>query len=364
MSRAAVASAIFLALAALLPAARADDVYLRTDKDKPAYTGTIKQESPLGIKLKTAKAELDIPADDIRDILYTIEPTAVMVNQYRPGTKAEQAALVATDKMVRAKLLKEALQFYTQTLKMMKADQPSAQRHLEYKLALLRWQMAQESGQQDAVNQATAGLADFRKKNPDAWQTGQCLKMLALLYQQRKQWPEAEDTLKELAQSSGAGEYRLDAELGVFDALTQQGRYADAQAGLQALAAKQPKGSVANLRARLVLAESLAHAKKFDEARKIAADVLAETKDKILRGRAYNTLGICDVLAGQWREASWNFLWVDLIYNQDKGERARALYYLAIAFEEMGDPDRAREWRSALAATMYQGTRYQAWARQ
>jgi uncharacterized protein HemY len=129
---------------------------------------------------------------------------------------------------------------------------------------------------------------------------------------------------------------------------------------------KQPKDSPANLRIRIALVECLGYGDKKDlaEARKLAADVLNETKDKTLRAQAYNAMGVSYAKNKLWREASWEFLWVDMIYNQDKKVHAKALYYLVIVFENLGEVDRAREWRTMLDSNVYVGTHYQHWARQ
>jgi hypothetical protein len=351
-------------LALILPAAaaRADDVFLQRAKDKPSHQGTVKQESPAVVTLARDKGSLEIPAEQIRDIVYDIEPVVVRVNKYRPALKAEHDAEAAASPQARAKLYQEAVRLYEETLQGLKEGQPFARRHLEFKLALARWRLAEKAADPKALSKAFAGLAEFRGKNADGWQIGMCLQLLARWHLERKEWGKAESLLWELAKSAVALDLRQQAEVAALDLLARQGKHADAEVKLRALIAKHAKGSPPNQAARIGLVECLGYAKKLDEAHTVAEEVLNETKDKQLRARAYNALGVCYVINEKWSEASWEFLWVDLIYNQDRAEHARALYYLAKVFEELGEGDRARDYRSALQAGAYAGTLHQRWA--
>jgi hypothetical protein len=59
----------------------------------------------------------------------------------------------------------------------------------------------------------------------------------------------------------------------------------------------------------------------------------------------------------------WEFLWVDAVFNQDKAQHAKALYYLWQTFDKRGeasDPDRAQQCRDALINDrQFNGTEYQ-----
>jgi TolA-binding protein len=357
-----------LVLLATATAARADDdVFLvkSKDKDKPGYKGVIKQESPLGIKIVTGKGMVDIPADQIRDVIYEVAPTSVMVGKYKPAIAKEQEAHAAKDPKVRAKLHEEAIKLFEETIQALKGEFPFALRHLDYKIAQARWQIAQDTGQAALFDKAFASLAEFRKKHPQGWQIGPCLNMLALWHLERKEWSQAEQILWEVSGSSLPEESRKEAELLALEMMSRQPpKQKEALGLLEVLEDKYPKGSKAQLGVRIARAECLGYGKELGKARAVVTAVLNETQDKTLRARAYNAMGVCYVLGQKWKEASWEFLWVDLIYNQDKAEHAKALYYLIKVFEELGEPDRVREWRLALEGNSYAGTLYQRWARQ
>ena len=76
--------------------------------------------------------------------------------------------------------------------------------------------------------------------------------------------------------------------------------------------------------------------------------IIAKTTDKDLKALAYNALGDCYRLNSQPKEALWPYLWVDVIYHQDRQEHAKAMAALAKLFEELGDAPRAKEYKDKL----------------
>src|SRR5262249_54759497 len=119
---------------------------------------------------------------------------------------------------------------------------------------------------------------------------------------------------------------------------------------VQALAAKLPKDSKFQGRAKVAEAECLAAAKKDAPAIALLRQVIKEANDKNVKALAYNTLGQCLYNGEHLKEARWEFLWVDVVYNQDKAEHAKALYYLAKIFDKLDEKDRAQECRDALVS--------------
>jgi hypothetical protein len=87
---------------------------------------------------------------------------------------------------------------------------------------------------------------------------------------------------------------------------------------------------------------------------------LAGTSDNLVRAVAHNTLGEYYLRGKQEEEAFWQFLRVDVLYNQDKAEHAKALYHLSKLFDRpRNDPARARECRDRLLDKQFAGTEYQ-----
>src|SRR5437763_16249721 len=87
----------------------------------------------------------------------------------------------------------------------------------------------------------------------------------------------------------------------------------------------------------------------------VAAKLQAITEDKgrepYLKALAYNVLGDCYQAAGQKREALWSYLWVDVVYNQDKQEHVKALDRLVRLFTELKDDARAKYYEDRLRRT-------------
>jgi tetratricopeptide (TPR) repeat protein len=334
-----------------------EDIFTRASKDKYAYRGFIIAESPRSIRLKGKKD--DIPADQIEDIVFPVLPLAeVRLKLYRPAMTAEKLANTTKKEGERPKALAEALAKYEEALPLLKEGQPRAQAHIEYKIANLLYVQAREGLDKAALTKAAAKLKEFAGKHDKAWQLARVLKMLAEAQFDLEQYAEAEQTYQQLARADVPDPVRQDAEVQALLVTMRAGKYDAAADKLRGLISKLPKGTE-KLRAQLALGECLAMGKKVPEAKKELKAVLDETKDKLLRGQAYNTMGLCYWLNEQWQDARWEFLWVDTIYNQDKNQHAKALYYLQDIFARLGDGDRARECRQALRSEQFAGTEFQ-----
>ena len=83
-------------------------------------------------------------------------------------------------------------------------------------------------------------------------------------------------------------------------------------------------------------------------------------RNREVKAVGHNTLGYCLYSQGQAKEALWEFLWVDVVYNQDRAEHAKALYHLWKIFSEQGNAERAQECREMLLNDrQFTGTEYQ-----
>ena len=323
---------------------------------------TIKQETARGLVVLGAKKP--IPAEDIVDIEYELLPIDIRTGVYRTARKEEDASNnPKLSEAERKANLGKALEGYQAALKGLQAGQIYAGRNLEYKIAVLMARQAQE--EERAPDQAIAKLSDFKSKHADSWQITSCLKLLARLQLEKKQYAEAEQTYKELAQANVSDVVRQEAELSAAQVSLRAGKHELARKKLQELIAKLPKDSPFIARAQIAQAECLVAAKKPDEARKILKQIVKETGDKGLKAAAYNALGESYAKAGMLKEARWEFLWVDVVYNQDRNEHARALYYLWWIFSQLNEPERAQECLDALLNdSQFNGLEYQRLARE
>ena len=87
---------------------------------------------------------------------------------------------------------------------------------------------------------------------------------------------------------------------------------------------------------------------------------LAGSGDPSLRALIHNTLGDYLLKRNKPKDAFWEFLRVDVLYNTDKNEHARALYHLAKLFrEDRKDGPRADACLEQLKDKRFEGTEYQ-----
>ena len=92
-------------------------------------------------------------------------------------------------------------------------------------------------------------------------------------------------------------------------------------------------------------AESLAALSKFDDAEKLAREVIknASAEDSAAQAVAWNTLGDCLREANKPKEALLAYLRTDLLYGDDKEQHARALSEIVRLFRRLKQDDRADE---------------------
>jgi predicted negative regulator of RcsB-dependent stress response len=347
-------------LAAAVPARAQDVIYPREGKKN--ITGIITAESAKGVKLK-GREQL-VPAQGIRDIEYDVSTIkgpkgkSFRLEMYLPAVGKEKKALEAP-KGQRLKLLDDAIRAYQDLVPVM-GSRPFARTQVEYRIAHLytlkgEWE-GTETGRLDAIKK----LKEFKTRHPDTWQTGQVLETLAGLQVEQKDYDEAEQTLRALAAAPVSEDVRQEAELKIARLPLAAGNYAEAEKKLADLAGRLPKGSPYGQRALLGQAEALTAQKKIPAARELLQKLVGEASDKETKALAYNTLGYCHLQGGQLKEAQWAFLWVTMMYNQNKEEDAKALYYLHQVFSRLNEGEHAQEClETLLHDPRYAGLEYQ-----
>ncbi|MCI0681965.1 MAG: tetratricopeptide repeat protein [Gemmataceae bacterium] len=332
-------SAIVAVLSVGTAARAQDDIYVR-GKDK-AVKGYVAKESPKGVSLKDGAA---FAAETIEDIVYEVNPIGVRLASYRPAVVAEKDSLDPAKAKDHKAKLDEAVRKYAEAAA--KITEPFAKRHAEYKAAALLARQLTEEGKDPAP--AIAALTAFKTKHADSWQIAAALELLGRLQLDKKDYPGARATFGELAQADVAESIKQEAQLQMIYVSIRAGKTAEAQAGLKAALAGFPKGSKLAVKAQVLQAELHLAAKNYDAATKLLRKVTKDTTDKELKALAYNALGVCLYEQADYKGARWEFLWVDVVYNQDKDEHAKALYYLWKIFEQIGDAEKAQDCRELL----------------
>lgn len=336
MNRVILAFAMFFGATAV---SAQDEIYER-GKEKP-IKGAIANESAKGVALKDGTF---IPAEKIEDVVYEVNPLKIRIATYRPAVTLEKDSLDPSKDAKRQANIAEAMKKYQETIAVV--TEAPAKRHAEFKVAALLARQVLEDDQ--PAEPAMDALTKFKAKHPDSWQLGATLQLLGKLQLDAKDYEGARETYGELSQAPVPADVKQDAQLQAIHVAMKAGKTAEAEQLLNKFVAALPKDSKHAQRARVVQAELLVANKKIDEAMKMLRQVTKETADRNLKALAYNTLGVCLFDRQDYKGARWEFLWVDVIYNQDKAEHAKALYYLSKIFEELGDAERAQECREIL----------------
>lgn len=341
MIRIGFGAAAFLAFAAATASAQ-DSILLKGGKK--AVNGVIATESIKGVNLKAGDS---IPGEEIDDVFYDLKNVAASVKiGYRSAHNADRDSLDPAKENLRKKNIAAAMKEYDETIP--KVTDKLAKRHLEYRIVALRARQAIEDGL--APDVAATKLSDYAAKNPNAWQAVQALKTAARIQVDLSDYANAEKTYLHLAELDLPADLKLDYELQSALLSVQAGKFEAAMKKLQTMAAKLPKGSRQAIRAQVAQAECLANNKKIDEAINMVKPIIKDVTDKGGKAAAYNTLGYCYFQKEDFKQARWEFLWVDVVYNQDRNEHAKALYYLAQTFEKLNEPEQAQLCREALTA--------------
>lgn len=317
-----------------------DEIFIR-GKEK-SVKGVIAKESAQGVSFKDGTT---YKAETIDEIVYEVNPLSIRLASYMPAVRAERDSLDPAKAKDHKAKLDEAVKKYAEAAAA-KIAEPAAKRHAEYKAAVMLARQLAEEGK--SAEPALAALKTFKTKHPDSWQIAAALQLLGRLQLDGKDFDGAKTTYGELAQANVAEDLKQEARLQAIHVDIRAGKSALAQAALTGALQSFPKGSKHAVKARVLQAELQLVAKKYDEATKLLRQVTKDTNDKELKALAYNALGVCLYEQEDYKGARWEFLWVDVVYNQDKDEHAKALYYLWKVFEKLGDAEKAQECREQL----------------
>jgi tetratricopeptide (TPR) repeat protein len=321
----------------------------RAAKKDLETSGTIQNESPSKIVLRstTGGATKEIAAGDVIEVVYDVPPAIRL--DYRGAIGDERKIEIAKDEE-RKKVIEDAIGSYQKLVRGLTGDKGKlVARHLAYKVARLRARQAEDD--RAAVGPAIAALSKFQKEHPDGWQLLHCCRLLTRLQTEQGDHAAAQKVWDALAATPGVSlETKQEAELQAARSLIRAKRFAEAQQRLQdiqkGVAANDPQAT----RARIHLAECLGASNKLDEAVRQFEDLIAKTTDPDLKALAYNTLGDCYRYHNRAKDALWPYLWVDVVYHQDRREHQRAVEHLAKLFDELGDKGRAKQYQDKLRA--------------
>jgi tetratricopeptide (TPR) repeat protein len=310
---------------------------------------TITAETPVKILFLEGAKTVEVLAGDVRHLEYVLgagtQPT------YRKAIDQEKEMLKPDAKDPK-KAFETSLESYQKSLADIKGQSlPHASRHIEFCIGRLLARRADaDPAQADPALQA---LTKVIKDHPDSWQILEAARLLGQVQGSAAKKADVQKAYEELAARIDLPkEARQEFEFLLVRSLIQGGGHAQAKERLtkMALAPTDPQAP----KAQVYLAEAHIAGRNFDEAKKVLRAVLDGKADYATKGMAANALGDCYRLSGRdedKKEALWQYLWVDQVYNHDRHEHARALYHLSKLFGEIGGENagaRKEEFRAKL----------------
>jgi tetratricopeptide (TPR) repeat protein len=321
-------------------------------------TGTVSNESAAGVTVTPrGGAKKEIAATDIKDIHYDPQITGISKDKtaYNTAFKAETEAQAASgDK--RYKLLTDAkdgaLPNYDLVLKSKdKFPNKALVRHIEFKVPMLM--LAAYAGNKKQEAEALKLLMAFRESYKDSWQIGACLDKIGELQMANEDYKNAVKTFDELLALKGlSDEAKASYRLQAADALVKGKDFATAQTRLDAIlkTMKPTDPQYFPLQMRLMKCKASTPA-GLGGAIKELETIIKDTKedDKYKKAVAHNTLGDCYLMNNKPGDAIYEYLYVDVWYNVDKQELAKAYSELIKIYEKFNKPARVKEYKEKLS---------------
>jgi hypothetical protein len=340
-----------LALAAPLAHAQTSDSVRYTDRKtgkEETVKAVIEAETPAGLTFRQGSVTKTVPALDVVDVLYDKSIGGGNLITYRKAQREEEKMLQpTTDADTRKKAFQEALAAYRELADSSK-ESKAATRHVHFALARLLARRSEDDPEQ--VEPAVAELKKVLASYADGWQVAPASRLLGQLQEAKGDLAGATKTYEQLAARDDVPkETRQEADLFVARMLIRGNKAAEAQGKLQKLAAAIPATSPEAPKVQVYLALCEVATGKADAAEAKLKGLLAADLDGGVKGLVYNALGDVARQKGKAEDAFWDYLWVDVVYNQDRNEQAKALYYLSKLFVDVrNDPARAQQCRKRL----------------
>jgi hypothetical protein len=342
-----------------------DTVYVRQpgNKKDDVLRGAIQTETPAGIKLKMDKGVVkDVPALHIRAVDYGEGIDAVGRLDYRAGDSKLESALKETTAKKKVDELESALSAFRDLDNNDKLRRiASVHRYFQYRIAQTTALLAQDDAGRRAA--AFTALNDYQTAFASGWEIVPALQLLASLQEEKGDIEAAGKTYANLSELFGISpDMRLQSQLKGARLLMRALKFGEAEQKLKQAESTLPSGNPQRALVEVYLIQSrIAQKGKLDGIDKKLEQIICTGKDGSVRGLAHNALGDYYRSKGDNAQAFWEYCKVDMLYNQDKEEHAKALYYLSQLFNKppRNNRDRAEEFLARLKSPQFDGTLYQ-----
>lgn len=281
-------------------------------------------------------------------VLAVVTPNDIVAVEYTKLAGLDPQAL----KLAETKDVAKAQADYAAALKGGLTD-PRSKRVAEYKVAALAARIADTKTGDDFAKEAPEAvkkLDDFgRSYQESAWEAYPAFRTAARLQTELGKHNDAANTYARLAKVKGLpADLAHDAKLDEAESLFRGGNASAAAALVTQLVGSKdfPKTGPMVDRAAVLAAVT----KGGDVAPAVAAAraVIDKTTDPAVRAAAHAAVGELFLQQNRPRDAMWELLWVETVYNQDRDDVAKAVARLAEVFDKLGDKERATAYREKL----------------
>jgi hypothetical protein len=303
-----------------------------------SVAGTIVEENAGGLRIKPKGLgkEETIPSSDIVRVSYPDMPLKARLDLDKLATAEANRDLPVLVKGYEA----------VQVMPEIKAAGAGTRRYIDYRVVTLRAAIA--DGEEE-VKAAAKGLTDFMNAHPNSWQYSQVARQLARLQADTGDFAGATKTYESLEKAPNIPrQFKLEATAALIDIAFQSDNEEDGKRRIAAVA--RDPNAPASLKARVAMYQLGLDAAKGDLAAAVkkVEEAIFKTSDPSLKALGYNVLGDLYLKKGQPRDAMWSYLWVDVVYNQDRGEHLKAMTRLIKIFEIENDKDKATLYKEKL----------------
>jgi hypothetical protein len=323
-----------------------DKVYVRDKKDgtTKTYEGSLKL-APGGYQIVApGKAPVAVAPDDLLKVL----PGDL------PGIDRGivLGLITAEEKKSKAEYEKARLGYADLQKKAATGAPAATKRFIDFKYSQMATKVADESADEDKwaelADGAIASWDGFLRDYPAGWEVWPATRARARLLTEANKYDEVARLWTRTTKTADLpADLKLEASLRALDAEIRSKGYSTALRSLEELSKTVGPGAAKDKLAVYALAAK--HADNKDYAAGIKAiEKAIDAKDPGVRGVGYGMRGELQLLAGDPREAMWEFLWVETVFNQDKDDALAAMCRLVEVFKARGEEDRVKAYREKI----------------
>ena len=335
------------------PPANPDKVYYRDRKDKDGATKSVEGE------LKFSPTGFQVIANN--KVVTTLSPADIV--RVVPGDLAgpERKDVDGVLALEQKREWEKARTGFDDLLKKNATAPEKTRKYLEFKLAAATARAADDTSDDSGTpwtdpknpwhaktKEAAKGVEQYLLANKTGWEVWPMARTATRLQMELGDHATAARTWAAVAASPELpADLKTEAALQEIEALIRSKQYPVAGARSEAISKAVTVGPAKDRLTIYQIAAKAGQDNPAGGAPLIEAEI-AKTKDPGVRATGYLMKGELFMAADKPREAMWEFLWVEVVYNQDRDEAAKAMIRTSESFRLQNDEDRAKAYRERL----------------